>query len=236
MLLPRGSSSVTGFPQYQHIRHTSIFRSCLTIAAYSAIIKVMFTLSPCAAGCGRTAISGSHLCATHSASAEEEAKRIGAYITEKKTIKDLSAPGLNFISADFSGREFYGCNFMGSSFYMCGFSGAIMRNCYFDYADFVDCDFRRGDLQFLSFAGSSVRSCTFENSELLHLNFCGADIVDTVFDKSDLYNSRFIGASIKDCNFIDCNVKKVFLIDAKHSGLSFKSSNTAEIIHQQDET
>ena len=195
----------------------------------------MFTLRPCAAACGRAAISGSHLCAVHAASAEEEARRIGAFILEQQEIKDLNAPGLNFISTDFSNRTFYGCNFMGSVFSMCLFTGVVMRMCFFDSAAFEDCDFSGGDIQFVSFAGSTIVNCTFENSELIHLNYSGATIVESTFNDSNLYNSRFINADIKDSDFIDCNVKKVFFIRARQDGVSFKSSNTAETVQTQEE-
>jgi len=167
--------------------------------------------------------------------AEEEARRIGRYILENKVIKDLNAPGLNFISTDFSSRSFYGCNFMDSTFSMCLFTNAEIQLCFFDYANFIDCDFSGGNLQFLSFAGASIQNCTFENSELVHLNYCGTAINDTTFNNSNLYNSRFINAGIENTDFIDCNVKKVFFLQTKKENVSLKSSNTAEAVFEQEE-
>ncbi|MDR2102375.1 MAG: pentapeptide repeat-containing protein, partial [Treponema sp.] len=71
----------------------------------------MFTLIPCAAGCGRSAISGTNICAVHAADPAKEMARIAAYIGERQIIKDLNAPGLSFEGTDFSHRQFYGCNF-----------------------------------------------------------------------------------------------------------------------------
>jgi uncharacterized protein YjbI with pentapeptide repeats len=190
----------------------------------------MFTLIPCAAGCGMTAITGSRLCAAHVANKENEAARIGRYISERMVVKDLNAPGLHFESVDFSHRKFYGCNFKGATFSMCLFTESFMRMVFFDFANFYNCDFSRSDLQFLSFAGAKIRDCTFEGSELLHLNYGGAKIRDCTFNKSNLYNSRFINADMEYSDFIDCNIKKVYFIRAKQEGISFKSSNTAEAV------
>jgi uncharacterized protein YjbI with pentapeptide repeats len=190
----------------------------------------MFALSPCAAGCGMTAVTGSRLCAVHAADTEKEAARIGRYISERKVVKDLNAPGLRFESVDFSHRKFYGCNFRGATFSMCLFTESLMRMVFFDFASFYTCDFSHSDLQFLSFAGANIRDCTFEGSELLHLNYGGAAIRDCTFNKSNLYNSRFINADMEYTDFVDCNIKKVFFVRAKQEGISFKSSNTAEAV------
>jgi uncharacterized protein YjbI with pentapeptide repeats len=195
----------------------------------------MFTVTPCAAGCGRPAILGSNICFVHSANPELETLRITEYITERNVIKDLNAPGMYFESIDFSDRHFYGCNFREASFSMCVFSGSVMRMSFFDFADFKNCDFSKSDIQFLSFGGARFRDCTFEGSELVHINFGGASLYETTFNNSNLYNSRFINADIERSDFIDCNLKKTYFIGARQEGVSFKSSNTAEAVFEMGE-
>jgi uncharacterized protein YjbI with pentapeptide repeats len=190
----------------------------------------MFTLTPCAAGCGQPAITGSQLCACHVADPEKEAARLGQYISQRRLIKDLSAPALHFESTDFSHRQFFGCNFNEASFDMCLFTGSYVRMTFFDFSRFENCDFSKSDLQFISFAGCMMLNCTFEGSELVHVNYGGAIIKGCTFNNSNLYNSRFINASISDSDFVDCNLKKTHFFKLKQERLSFKSSNTAEAI------
>jgi uncharacterized protein YjbI with pentapeptide repeats len=116
--------------------------------------KDMFTISPCAAGCGRSAISGSNICFVHQANQEQEIKRIENYIAGEKTIKDLNAAGIRFTEVDFSGRRFFGCNFKEASFSKCIFSDTVMRMCFFFFFYFFECDFFAMDLQFLFFFGA----------------------------------------------------------------------------------
>jgi uncharacterized protein YjbI with pentapeptide repeats len=196
----------------------------------------MFTMIPCAAGCGRPALTGSSLCALHSISAEAEAGRIAELITGKKTVKDLSAQGLHFEGIDFSGRAFYGCNFSASTFSGCRFSGASMGMVFFDFSTFLSCDFSKADFQFMSFAGSSIQGCGFEGSELVHINFGGTRINDSSFNGSNLYNSRFVNAEIIRTSVKNCNLKRVNFINARQEAVSFKSSNTAEAIFEMGET
>ncbi|MDR2258592.1 MAG: pentapeptide repeat-containing protein, partial [Treponema sp.] len=66
----------------------------------------MFAIIPCAAGCGRAAITGSRICAVHAANPALESERIAEYIAQRLVIKDLNAPGLHFDSIDFSRRQF----------------------------------------------------------------------------------------------------------------------------------
>jgi uncharacterized protein YjbI with pentapeptide repeats len=190
----------------------------------------MFTLTPCAAGCGAPAISGSRLCADHAANPEEEALRLGQHISKQRIIKDLCAPSIHFESTDFSHRQYFGCNFKEASFEMCLFTGSFMRAVFFDFSRFENCDFSKSDLQFVSFAGCLIRDCTFESSELIHVNYGGSVIQNCTFNNSNLYNSRFINADISDSDFVDCNLKKTCFVNAKQIGLSFKSSNTAEAV------
>jgi uncharacterized protein YjbI with pentapeptide repeats len=98
----------------------------------------MFMIKPCAAGCGRSAITGTNTCALHSANQAKEAERIAALITEQQTIKDINAAGLHFIGVDFSKRRFFGCNFYQSKFSMCLFSETFLRMSFFDFATLLD--------------------------------------------------------------------------------------------------
>jgi uncharacterized protein YjbI with pentapeptide repeats len=197
--------------------------------------QTMFTMVPCAAGCGRTAVTGSRLCAVHLTNPEEETNRIVLSIAGMNTIKDLCATELHFEGVNFGDRRFYGCNFTGASFTMCLFSKSVMRISFFDFAVFNDCDFSGSDLQFLSFGGAVIRNCTFENSELVHINYGGAAITDSTFNNSNLYNSRFINADIVHTDFIDCNLKRTSFIKTRQEGVSFKSSNTAEAVFELGE-
>jgi uncharacterized protein YjbI with pentapeptide repeats len=195
----------------------------------------MFSLTPCAAGCGRPAITGSALCAFHVADKEKEAARIGAWLSAGETVKNLNAPFLRFESTDFSHRRFYGCNFNGAVFSMCLFTKSFMRMTFFDFASFINCDFSQSDLQFLSFAGSRLENCTFEDSELVHLNFEGCRIRECTFNNSNLYNSRFINSTLEFTDMNNCNLKKFCFIQAWQEGVSFKSSNTAEAVYEYGE-
>jgi uncharacterized protein YjbI with pentapeptide repeats len=195
----------------------------------------MFVVTPCAAGCGRPAISGSNTCAIHAANSALEVERIGSYIASQEIIKDLSACGLHFEGMDFSHRKFYGCNFSGASFSMCLFTETRMRMLFFDFSTFKNCDFSNSDLEFISFAGSSISDCTFENSNLLHINYGGSVIMETTFNRSNLYNSRFINADIARSDFEDCNLARTFFIKARQEGVSFKASDIEKAIFEIEE-
>jgi hypothetical protein len=197
--------------------------------------SIMFTVTSCAAGCGRPAVSGSTLCAVHLADPEAEVRRIGNYITNQKVVKDLNAQGLVFENFDFSHCQFYGCNFNGASFSACLFNGAVMRMAFFDFSSLLSCDFSKTDLQFLSFAGSTIKNCTFEGSELVHINYGGTVITGTIFDNSNLYNSRFIEADLSDTGFNNCNLKRANFIKARQEGVSFKASNSGEAVFEMEE-
>jgi hypothetical protein len=196
---------------------------------------IMFDFIPCAAGCGRAAISGSSICAVHAADSREEAGRIGREIASLKTVKDLSATELYFEKKDFSQRHYYCCNFSKAAFRSCNFSGSLFRMTFFDFASFEDCDFSRSDIQFAAFGGADLRNCSFEGSELVHVNYGGAVISDCCFNVSNLYNSRFIHSKISNTTFIDCNLKKTYFIQSTRENVSFKSSNIAESVMEIEE-
>jgi len=195
----------------------------------------MFTISFCAAGCGRPAFTGSTLCATHSADPEAEAKKLGEYMLEQKVVKDICAQGLHFEKMDFSHHQFHGCNFSGASFYRCLFKGVIMRMNFMDFSTFSSCDFCSSDMQYLSLAGAVIKDCTFEGSELIGINFVGALIFDSTFNNTNLYNSRFVSANIARSDFIDCNLKRTNFVKSIREEISYKSSNTAEAIFEMEE-
>jgi uncharacterized protein YjbI with pentapeptide repeats len=195
----------------------------------------MFTISPCAAGCGRPAITGSNICFIHQANPEQETRRISELIITMDIVKDLNASGMRFENIDFSRRRFYGCNFREASFSKCVLSETVMRLSLFEFATFYQCEFSKTDLQFLSFAGARIRNCSFEGSELAHVNFVGAAVSDTVFNNSDLYNSRFINADLEASGFVNCNLKRTYFISARQQAISFKASNTAEAVFELEE-
>ncbi|MCL2230281.1 MAG: pentapeptide repeat-containing protein [Treponema sp.] len=195
----------------------------------------MFIINPCAAGCGRPAITGYNLCFVHQANPEQEYIRICTYIETHETIKDLSVCGMRFENADFSKHHFYGCNFKDSVFINCKFSHIKCRMSFFDFAEFTDCDFTESDIQFVSFAGGVFNNCTFEGAEVVHVNFEGATISGTSFNNSNLYNSRFISADLAKTTFVNCNLKRVFYASAKQENVIFKSSNTAEAVFEMED-
>ncbi len=196
----------------------------------------MFKINPCAAGCGRPAVTGYNLCFIHLANPEQEYKRICEFIEENKSIKDVCISGVRFENTDFSAHQIFGCNFREASFIHCNFTGVVTRMSFFDFATFNDCDFSKSDLQFASFAGTRVNNCTFEGSEIVHVNFEGAAIAGSRFDNSNLYNSRFISADLEKTTFINCNLKQVYFISAKQKDIFFKSSNTAEAVFEMEES
>lgn len=195
----------------------------------------MFSFNPCAAGCGRPAITGSALCGVHSANPEADAKRLAEYIITHKVVRDITAQGLQFKELDFSHHQFYGCNFSETSFYKCVFTGAVMRMTFFDFSTLASCGFSAGDLQFLSMAGAVITDCDFKGSELVNINFNGAVITGSVFNQTNLYNSRFVGAGIAQSNFIDCNLKRTNFLKSLRENISYKLSNTAEAIFEMEE-
>ena len=227
-----------------------VFNLCTTIpthkpfyyedAYYSICQKLdilfsMFTLSFCAAGCGRPAYKGSALCATHSADPDADAKKLGEYIEQQKIIEDLSAQGLHFQEMDFSHLQLYGCDFNGAIFTNCLFNKSVMRMCFFEFSTFSSCNLSASDIQFLSFAGAILKDCSFEGSELVNTNFGGTLILNSNFSKTNLYNSRFLSANITESDFTDCNLNRTNFVNSIRENLSFKSSNTAEAIFEMEE-
>jgi uncharacterized protein YjbI with pentapeptide repeats len=102
--------------------------------------------------------------------------------------------------------------------------------CFFDRSSFEACDFSGVDVEFGSFGASSIDNVSFESSELIHCNFNGAKIRETTFSGTNLYDSRFIRGEVEACDFENCDLKRVYFIPAKQSGVSFKGSNTMEMI------
>jgi uncharacterized protein YjbI with pentapeptide repeats len=201
----------------------------------------MFTFIPCAAGCGRPAITGSNVCAVHSANTQAASARIIQYISEQKTVTDLNAQYLHFDDADFSGCRFYGCTFQNAVFFRCSFASSFMRLCFFDFAKFTKCSFEKSDLAFVSFAGADIRHSTFQSSEIQSVNYGGCTISHVVFDNSNLYNSRFIEADIADTSIIDCNIKRVYFINTGRpkgklpASVTIKSCNNAEAVFTMEQ-
>ena len=195
----------------------------------------MFTVSPCAAGCGRPAISGSNICFVHQASQKQEVDRIVAHIAENRKITDLCISGMSFNDLDSSCRNYFGCNFREAKFGRCVFSGSLIRMSFFDFTEFSDCNFSNCDIQFVSFAGSRIIDCNFEGCELVHINFLGSHIENTSFNNSNLYNSRYINTDLSNLKFVNCNLKQVNFSQSRQTNILFKSSNTAEAIFEIEE-
>ena len=229
---PKGSCSTTGEPQYQHMAYDNLYGTGWQ--AGKMLNSPMFAIVPCAAGCGRPAISGSNICFIHQADHAKEIGRIVDYIAGNETIKDLNVAGMKFAGVDFSNHRFFGCNFRDASFCGCVFSETFMRMCFFDFAQFTDCSFLKSDFQFLSFAGTQIVESCFRETELVHINFLGAGIARTVFDDSNLYNSRFINADMDDSKFVNCNVMRVNFAGARREKVVFKSTNTADAIFEME--
>jgi len=195
----------------------------------------MFVINPCAAGCGRLAITGGNLCFIHQAKPEEETQRICAYINQNKTINDLCVAGMRFENVDFSNHKFDGCNFRDTFFIKCNLSGSGIMTSFFDFAEFKECDFSKSDIQFTSFAGGRFNKCAFEDCEIISVNYEGATVAESSFNNSNLYNSRFISADLENTTFINCNLKRVYFISAKRNEKLFKASNTAEALFEPED-
>jgi hypothetical protein len=209
--------------------------SLLKRQAARRIIKIMFKKTPCAAGCGNGAISGSELCGLHCAEPRKEAYRIASYILGQNTIRDLNAAHLRFEDNNFSSKQFYGCNFIESYFKNGLFSGSFMRMVFFDGSVFVDCDFSNSDLQFLSFGNCVFENCKFNDSELIHLNFNATSFSRSSFDHSNLYNSRFNMAKLEQTSIEDCNLKNVYFFNFEQTDVSFRYSNTKDAFFEMED-
>jgi uncharacterized protein YjbI with pentapeptide repeats len=181
-------------------------------------------------GCASLCFHGSTTCLAHHPDPLAAQAGALALLLGEKGCKDLSAPGIKIESQDLSGRKYIGCSFIGASFTNVLFTGSTFLLCFFDRARFEACDFSGANVQFGSFGGSTIGNVSFENSELIHCNFDGAAIRETTFNNSNLYDSRFIRGEVEACDFQNCDLKRVYFIPAKQSGISFKGSNTMETI------
>lgn len=191
----------------------------------------MYDFTPCAAsGCEATALSGFDRCAKHATDPEASAAAVAAVLSRPGTVKSVNAAGLRFEGLDLSGRRFYSCSFSQATLRNVTFSGCTFRMCFFDFASIDSCDFSGIDAQFCSFAGARLLNASFENSELVHNNFDGISASYCTFNYSNLYNSRLILAELEKVDFIDCNLKRSFIIPAKELDVSWRLSNTQEAI------
>jgi uncharacterized protein YjbI with pentapeptide repeats len=191
----------------------------------------MFTFRRCGEpGCSSLCYQDSDRCLAHHPSATEAQAAVAALLAQEKGCKDLCAAGSSFEGLDLTRRKYIGCSFVGASFRNMLFTGSTFLLCFFDRARFEACDFSGSNVQFSSFGGSSVNNVSFESSELIHCNFDGAAIRDSTFNDSNLYDSRFIRGEVISCDLENCDLKRVYFIPAKESGVSFKGSNTMETI------
>jgi uncharacterized protein YjbI with pentapeptide repeats len=181
-------------------------------------------------GCPSLSFHGSPRCLAHQGGSTEALDAALALLQSERGAKDLSAAGLTIEGMDLSRRKYIGCSFIGSSFKNVLFTGSTFVLCFFDRSYFEACDFSGVNVQFGSFGGSRIVNASFENAELIHSNFDGAAIRDTTFNGSNLYDSRFIRGEIDGCDFENCDLKRVYFIPTRQSGVSFKGSNTMEAI------
>jgi uncharacterized protein YjbI with pentapeptide repeats len=148
------------------------------------------------------------------------ATEVQSLLSVEKGSKDINAAGITLEGVDLSRRKFIGCSFIRASFKNMLFTGSTFLLCFFDGAYFEACDFSGVNAQFCSFGGSEIINVSFENTELIHCNF----------DGSNLYDSRFIKGELNGCDLENCDLKRVYFIPAKQTGVSFKGSNTMEAI------
>jgi uncharacterized protein YjbI with pentapeptide repeats len=181
-------------------------------------------------GCASMSFHGSSRCLAHHDDPAAALASAQALLLSPKGAKDLNAAGMSVEGIDLSRRRYIGCSFIGSSFKNVLFTGSTFVLCFFDRSSFEACDFSGVNVQFGSFGGSDIVNVSFENSELIHTSFDGSKIRDTTFSGSNLYDSRFIRGEIDGCDFENCDLKRVYFIPARQSGVSFKGSNTMEAI------
>lgn len=195
----------------------------------------MYELNRCAApGCDITALHGSDYCSNHHPDPDGLSASILQEFTGTDVIKNLNASGLRFQGADVSGKRFYSCSFSRAILQNMNFSACTFRMCFFDFSFIDSSDFSGIDAQYCCFAGARFLNVSFEHSELVHNNFNGARTNDCTFNYSNLYNSRFIMSEFEHTDFIDCNLKRTFIIPNKESEVSWRLSNTQEAIRELD--
>jgi uncharacterized protein YjbI with pentapeptide repeats len=195
----------------------------------------MYTIVPCAAGCGQPATTGSVLCGDHCANRAAESARITEFILRSNPVRNLSAGRLEFHDVDFSGWHFNEASFVKSIFMNCKFNKCVWHTVFFDFAVLDNCDFCESNMDFSSFGGARITGCQFSKSELTNLNFIGAKISDCDFSESNLYNSRFIAAEMQKVLMVDCNVKKVFFINTDTTDVNFRLSNSREAVFEMED-
>lgn len=195
----------------------------------------MYEIRRCSVtGCGATAVYGSEFCAEHLDDMEAFSSSLIDQLRLMPSIKNVNAAGLRFEGVDLSGMRFYACSFSRATLRNMTFAGCVFRMCFFDFATVDSCDFSGIDAQFCSFAGALFLNASFENSELVHNNFDGIRTTDCTFNNSNLYNSRFIMSELERTDFVDCNLKRTFIIPAKEKDVSWRLSNTQESIRELD--
>ncbi|HQG39315.1 MAG TPA: pentapeptide repeat-containing protein, partial [Spirochaetales bacterium] len=63
---------------------------------------------------------------------------------------------------------------------------------------------------------------------LIHDNFNGIKTKSCTFNHSSFYNSHFVFSEFSNTDFIDCNLKRTFLIEIKEENVNWKFSNVHE--------
>jgi uncharacterized protein YjbI with pentapeptide repeats len=191
----------------------------------------MHAFTRCSApGCSAIVFHGSATCLAHHPDRPAAEAAAAAILASEGGAKDVNAAGARLEGLDLSRKRFVGCSFMGVSMKSVLFTGCTLLLCFFDGAIIESCDFSGVNGQFCSFGDSGIVDSSFEGSELIHCNFDGARIRDSTFSGSNLYDSRFIKGTIDDSPFENCDLKRVYFLPSRQSGVSLKGSNTMEAI------
>jgi len=191
----------------------------------------MHSFTRCASpGCRSIVFHDSSTCLAHHPDPASAEAAVAAILSAEIGTKDVNAAGARLEGLDLSRRRFVGCSFMGASLKNVLFTGSTLLLCFFDGSSFESCDFSGVNGQFCSFGDSAIVDSSFEGSEMIHCNFDGTRIRDSTFSGSNLYDSRFIKGTIEDTAIENCDLKRVYIIPSRQSGVSFKGSNTMEAI------
>lgn len=207
----------------------------------------MFNLKKCGhAGCANPVICFSedaqenvwdfnNFCFLHAPDAERARNAAAEYIRSRGKFVGMNLSYMRFDAAALAEKKFYGCMFKNCEFENLTADNFRMRMCVFDFSRFTQCKFTHMNIQFTSFACSTLCGTTFMSSELVHNNFSGIDARDSAFDDTDLYNSRFIKARLEDTAILNCNLQRAVFYEFTRKNVSFKLSSTREALFSASE-
>ena len=132
------------------------------------------------------------------------------YVRTRRVARALALRNTDLVGADLAGLRGDGLDFSGARLDGANLQGARLSGC--------------------NFVNASLRNAMLSAATLRDCNFDGAKVRETTFNGSNLYDSRFIRGEIDRCDFENCDLKRVYFIPARQSGVSFKGSNTMEAI------